>query len=99
MLSLKNITSAKAAASYYEKDNYYTNPEDSREHSSWWGQGAESLGLSGPVDPHVFEQVLDGELPNGDVIRAGTSGKDRVAVDATFSAPKERVCVERSRRR
>jgi len=88
MLSLKNVHSAKAAASYYEKDNYYTNPEESRAHSSWWGQGAESLGLSGPVDPQVFEQVLDGVLPNGVEIRAGTSGKDRVAVDATFSAPK-----------
>jgi conjugative relaxase-like TrwC/TraI family protein len=70
------------------KDNYYTNPEESRAHSSWWGQGAESLGLSGPVDPQVFEQVLDGALPNGTEIRATTSGRDRVAVDATFSAPK-----------
>jgi conjugative relaxase-like TrwC/TraI family protein len=52
------------------------------------GGGAEELGLAGPVDPDVFARVLNGELPNGDEIRPGTTGKDRVAIDATFSAPK-----------
>jgi|LNFM01.1.fsa_nt_gb conjugative relaxase-like TrwC/TraI family protein len=88
MLSLKNVSGASAAASYYEKDNYYTNSDEQTERSSWWGRGAEVLGLSGPVDPQVFEQVLNGDLPNGEEIRQGTSGRDRVGIDATFSAPK-----------
>lgn len=88
MLSLKNVRSAATAATYYEKDNYYTNSEEARDRSEWWGLGAEALGLSGPVDSRAFEQILNGELPNGEEIRQGTSGKDRVGIDATFSAPK-----------
>jgi conjugative relaxase-like TrwC/TraI family protein len=88
MLSLKNVRSAATAATYYEKDNYYTSSEEARDRSEWWGRGAEALGLSGAVDPQAFEQILNGELPNGEEIRQGTSGKDRVGIDATFSAPK-----------
>lgn len=88
MLSIKNITNSAAAGHYYEKDNYYTDREEARERSVWWGQGAERLGLSGPVEPETFQRVLDGQLPNGAEIRSGTTGRDRAGVDVTLSAPK-----------
>jgi conjugative relaxase-like TrwC/TraI family protein len=46
------------------------------------------LGLSGKVDANVFEAVLAGNLPNGEVIPAGTRGEHRPGLDLTFSAPK-----------
>ncbi len=88
MLSIKNITNSAAAGHYYEKDNYYTDREEARERSVWWGQGAERLSLSGPVDQEIFQRLLDGQLPNGAEIRSGTTGRDRAGVDVTLSAPK-----------
>jgi conjugative relaxase-like TrwC/TraI family protein len=88
MLSLQTITHSATAGHYYEKDNYYTDREEARVCSVWWGQGAMRLGLSGPVDQETFQRVLDGQLPNGEEIRSGTLGRDRAGVDVTLSAPK-----------
>lgn len=88
MLSIKNITNSAAAGHYYEKDNYYTDREEARVRSVWWGHGAERLSLSGPVDQAAFQRLLDGQLPNGEEIRSGTTGRDRAGVDVTLSAPK-----------
>ena len=88
MVSLKNISNIAAAAHYYERDNYYTTGEEARERSVWWGKGAARLGLAGRVDLDIFRQVLDGQLPNGHDIKAGTTGQERAGVDVTFSAPK-----------
>ena len=87
MLSMAAIGSSAGAANYYAGDNYYTDGQLT-EASLWAGQGAEMLGLSGKVDANVFEAVLTGNLPNGEVIPAGTRGEHRPGLDMTFSAPK-----------
>jgi conjugative relaxase-like TrwC/TraI family protein len=87
MLSMAAIGSGAGAANYYAGDNYYTDGQLT-EASLWAGQGAEMLGLSGKVDANVFEAVLAGNLPNGEVIPAGTRGEHRPGLDMTFSAPK-----------
>ena len=78
MLSVANVRSVRWAAGYFAKDNYYTQADADRS-GVWVGKGAERLGLSGTVEPRMFEAVLRGELPQGGRIghegvthRAGT---------------------------
>lgn len=56
----------------------------------WGGRGAGRLGLSGPVDKADFQPVLEGRLPNGDVLGRIVDGerKHTPGWDLTFSAPK-----------
>ena len=85
MLSLSNVGSGVAAASYYETaDDYYTGD---RSPSVWWGRSAEALGLAGPVERELFAQLLDGRLPSGEQLHHAAAGR-RGGTDATFSAPK-----------
>ena len=85
MLSLSNVESGAAAATYYEAaDDYYTND---RSPGAWWGRGAEALGLAGEVEPEIFARLLDGRLPTGEQLHHGAAGR-RGGTDATFSAPK-----------
>jgi conjugative relaxase-like TrwC/TraI family protein len=86
MMSMSGIGGGSDAAGYYQKDNYYTRDQAS-EASGWSGKGAEELGLKGAVDEKVFADVLDGKLPNGDVIKS-PSGEHRAGWDITLSAPK-----------
>jgi conjugative relaxase-like TrwC/TraI family protein len=86
MMSMTAISGGSAAASYYSSDNYYT-AEQTSEASEWVGKAAEELGLKGPVDEQAFAEILDGKLPNGDVIKS-PSGEHRAGLDLTFSAPK-----------
>src|SRR5690349_19292342 len=86
MLSIKTLTSAAQAASYYERDDYYA--KEVRSPSLWWGKTASSLGLSGTVDRSTFRDLLEGILPNGEVLPRRGDAKRRVAYDLTFSAPK-----------
>ena len=81
MLSIFNLKSAAQAASYYEKDNYYLVGEGP---SGWWGKTADSLGLQGRVEREEFEEILQGNLPDGTEFREG----HRPGTDLTFSAPK-----------
>ncbi|MFK3695317.1 MobF family relaxase [Serratia bockelmannii] len=88
MLSVANVKSAGGAASYYEsKDNYYFLGEMA---TGWYGTGAESLGLEGPVKKDVFTAVLEGKLPGGADLTHMVDGvnKHRPGYDLTFSAPK-----------
>jgi conjugative relaxase-like TrwC/TraI family protein len=86
MISVGKLGSASDAASYYAKDNYYT--ADQHEGASTWaGQGADELGLTGPVDAGQFARVLAGELPNGVVLDA-RRGEHRPGWDMTMSASK-----------
>ena len=88
MLSVANVKSAGGAASYYEsKDNYYFLGEMA---TGWYGTGAESLGLEGPVKKDVFTAVLEGKLPDGADLTHMVDGvnKHRPGYDLTFSAPK-----------
>ena len=86
MLSVANVRSAGGAAGYFAKDNYYANADADRS-GVWVGKGAERLGLSGTVEPRMFEAVLRGELPQGG--RIGREGvAHRAGTDLTFSLPK-----------
>ena len=94
VVSIGAVSSAAQGVSYFERDGYYA--KDDPEHleaSAWAGKGAEALGLSGPVDPGVFKDVLEGTVPDGSGRRLGRPEKDgsvnhRPGRDLTFSAPK-----------
>ena len=86
MISMSAVSGGSAAASYYSSDNYYT-AEQAEQASEWVGKGAQELGLKGPVDEQVFADILDGKLPNGDVIKS-PNGEHRAGMDLTFSASK-----------
>lgn len=91
MLSISNITSSSAALSYYEEDDYYSKGSiDHKNSSLWLGQGAKSLDLEGQVDREDFKNILEGKLPNGEIIGKKQAGeiKHAVGIDMTFSAPK-----------
>ncbi len=87
MLSIGVLRSSAQAGSYYAQDDYYTKGS-AGEPSQWDGRGAESLGLAGQVDRTQFEAFLNGELPNGIVLKRGQQGKHQPGWDLTFSAPK-----------
>ncbi len=90
--SIGVISSPSLGASYYERDGYYAKDDAAhKEASAWAGKGAEALGLSGPVDPGTFRQILEGRVPDGPQL--GKRGKDgeilhRPGRDVTLSAPK-----------
>ena len=90
MLSFKFVTSASGAAHYFETSDDYYGKEGHR--GDWIGQGVFDLGLTGAVavDRDAFQNLLDGQLPNGKRIRISQTkrGKDRKGIDFTFSAPK-----------
>ncbi|MGL6029271.1 MAG: conjugative transfer relaxase/helicase TraI, partial [Legionella sp.] len=93
MLSLYPLKSAKEAGHYYmEQDNYYLSDKDPLEITYWQGKGATALGLSGIVKPEDFLNMLEGRLPNGEVlgIVLNKNGirQHRPGTDLTFSAPK-----------
>ncbi len=80
---------ATSGGKYYEqKDNYYFL---GGLENQWFGEGAKALGLEGAVDRKTFDNILQGELPNG--VSLGRKGNDEKAghrdgYDFTFSAPK-----------
>ena len=90
--SIGKIGSPSQGVSYFEKDGYYAKDDPlHREASAWYGRGAESMGLNGPVEPEAFEKVLQGHVPGGR--RLGRRERDgtvrhRPGVDVTLSAPK-----------
>ena len=94
VVSIGAVSSAAQGVSYFERDGYYA--KDDPEHlkaSAWEGKGADTLGLTGPVDPGVFRDVLEGTVPDGSGRRLGRPEKDgsishRPGRDLTFSAPK-----------
>lgn len=90
MLSFKFVTSASGAAHYFETSDDYYGKEGHR--GEWVGQSVIHLGLDGAqtIERETFQNLLDGQLPNGKRIRLSqTKGsKDRKGIDFTFSAPK-----------
>ncbi|MCY4096838.1 MAG: conjugative relaxase, partial [Rhodospirillales bacterium] len=90
--SIGVVASPAQGASYYERDGYYARDDPAhREASRWAGKGAEALGLSGPVDPDTFRQILEGKVPDGPQLgRRGQDGEiqHRPGRDVTLSAPK-----------
>jgi conjugative transfer relaxase protein TraI len=93
MLSLYPLKNAKEAGQYYmEQDNYYLSDKDPLEISYWQGKGANTLGLTGSVKPEDFLNMLEGKLPNGEVLgiilNKEGQRQHRPGTDLTFSAPK-----------
>lgn len=102
MLSIALVRSAGDAARYYEKDDYYApeagpgeGDEPGRDggdvQGRWAGRGAAALGLTQGVEREQFQAVLQGHLPNGDVLgRRMRNGQihHTPGWDLTFSAPK-----------
>ncbi|KWI31994.1 MobF family relaxase [Burkholderia stagnalis] len=94
MLSLHNVSNAAQAQTYFAKDNYYTQNENT-EHSAWFGKGAATLGLSGKVTPAQFMNLLEGRVRDqqlGKWVTDEKTGERRQehqpGIDLTFSAPK-----------
>jgi conjugative relaxase-like TrwC/TraI family protein len=77
------------AASYYEEgaDDYYAKEGEA---STWQGNGAEFLGLAGPVDDRRFRELLAGRVGDGSPSRVHSrrDANARIGIDLTFSAPK-----------
>ena len=94
VVSIGAVASASQGVFYYERDGYYARDDLAhREASAWAGRGAEDLGLSGPVHPHLFQAILEGDVPDGSGQQLGRRGPDgalqhRPGRDLTFSAPK-----------
>lgn len=86
MMSLTRVTRA-SAEQYYTREDYYSKAE-TREASAWVGEGAQRLGLTGPVEREAFQNVLDGRMPDGGELTWNGGGDRRAGFDATFSAPK-----------
>ncbi len=85
MLSTKPLKSAKGAHSYYAKTiEYYVSDSTA---TQWLGHGKSYLKLNGAVDLKLFLSLLEGRLPNGQVLQS-PDGKHRPGFDMTFSAPK-----------
>lgn len=76
MLSCHAI-GAGMSPDYFAKDGYYT--RTNTEHDRWEGTLAKAMGLEGQVTKEQFE-VLHDQLVE--------SGRERVAMDCAFSAPK-----------
>ncbi|HEX7857319.1 MobF family relaxase [Sphingomonas sp. NPDC019816] len=85
MLSVASVRSASGAANYFAKDDYYT-ADGSAEVSGWAGEGADALGLSGEVSRDSFEGILNGKLPDGNLV--GQVENRQSGMDLTFSMPK-----------
>ena len=83
-MALARNVGARHAATYYERDDYYTRD---RSPSEWHGEGARALELSGPVDREVFAQLIEGQVPGGPTLHRG-GGPRRGGTDFEFSAPK-----------
>jgi conjugative relaxase-like TrwC/TraI family protein len=83
-VALARNISAHNAATYYEKDDYYTRDVSP---SEWHGEGARALGLSGAVDREAFASLVDGKIPGGPTLHRG-GGPRRGGTDFEFSAPK-----------
>jgi conjugative relaxase-like TrwC/TraI family protein len=96
MVSVSDALTIENAASYYKAHystvgEYYA-PTGASTIGEAFGQGAEALGLAGPVTAQQFDSLLRGIDPNsGAVLRTGPSRSDataRAGFDMTFSPPK-----------
>lgn len=88
MMTISAVKESGGASRYYSQDNYYTEGENV-ERSQWMGKGAELLQLEGGVDPHLFEQMLSGQVDGEQLGRVTKDGiQHRPGWDLTFSAPK-----------
>ena len=93
MMSIGIVKSGADVHKYFtDKDNYYlTDKSELKEAATWYGKGAEALGIKGEqVDEKLFLDLLEGRMPDGSQIGIMKDGsiKHLPATDITFSAPK-----------
>lgn len=86
-----SIAAIQGDGSYYTHtgtDDYYLRSGEPI--GVWFGDGAETLGISGPIDPVVYHRLIAGFSPDGSVAYFKNSGTEtrRGGFDLTFSAPK-----------
>jgi len=85
MLSIKPLDSAKDSHDYYMKAvDYYQSDSTA---TQWLGSGKSYLNLEGKIESATFLQLLQGHLPNGQILQ-NPQGEHRPGFDMTFSAPK-----------
>lgn len=85
MHTIASVRSSSGAADYFANDNYYSADEHA-EAGVWGGEGARALGLEGQVERDAFEGILNGKLPDGEMV--GQVEGRRMGLDLTFSMPK-----------
>ena len=73
--SIQVISGNVSAASAYYAMMYYSGQEQ----GSWFGNGAELLGLKGKVSEHTFEKLLCGHAPSGQQLIAPFQKRSRSA--------------------
>ena len=90
MLSFKFVADATRAGHYFESSDDYYGKEGHR--GDWIGAGVGDLGLQGAsaVERLAFQNLLEGQLPDGKRLRWNRTrgNEDRKGIDFTFSAPK-----------
>lgn len=92
MLFITPTSSAQGAKQYFSqalaRSDYYIRDQQ-EEPGTWYGLGAELLGLSGRVEQQQFYRLCDNQNPlTGDKLTARTKQGRRIAYDFTFDAPK-----------
>jgi len=99
MMSVTTVSTGAASSGYYKTEGYYAaGTEQGDAAASWFGKGAEDLGLSDRVDDQLFTQMLEGqtyEKGEGGIVAGRVMGRSiegrrehRPGLDLTFSAPK-----------
>lgn len=94
MLSVTPIKSSTVSSGYYLKQdgNYYMDDKGDKDLYTWFGKGAENLGLEGQATLADHQKTFFGELPDGTKIgmrdeQGNFTG--RPGYDLTFSANKD----------
>ena len=83
-----NISGSQAKDYYYAKDPAFSKNGDGL-NSSWHGDAARALGLSGKIRKQDFLNIISGnDLGANNIIEDGVNNEHRAAVDIPFSAPK-----------
>lgn len=99
MMSATVVSAGAASSGYYKTEGYYAaGSEEGDAAATWFGKGAEALGLEGRVDDEMFTLMLDGQTfvasedgPIKDRLmgkHVGGERQHRPGMDLTFSAPK-----------
>lgn len=85
MLSIQPLESAQGAVKYYTAAyNYYASDATAMR---YMGKGSEILKLNGAVEKESLLALLEGRLPNGQILQ-NPKGEHRPGFDMTFTAPK-----------
>jgi hypothetical protein len=83
------VVSADAARTYYAAGDYYRHGQAKDFIGNWHGLGAGRLGITGPVDPKVFDALLRNRDPvTGKSLTGSSRANRRAGVDFTVNVPK-----------